>query len=113
MTRDYSQFLGQAAKPGTPPQKPDTLTHLGWQPFFAQQTDVDEMAATPPCRVMEVHRSGLRVAGDGFATEIPPGPEATVGDWLLYDADHPQRSRVLDRKSLIKRRAAGHDHGLQ
>lgn len=112
MTRDYSLFLGPNT-PGTPARKTSPLIHLGWQPFFAQQTDVDEMAATPPCRVMEVHRSGLRVAGDGFAVEIPPGPEATVGDWLLYDAEHPQRSRVLHRKSLIKRRAAGHDRKVQ
>ena len=112
MTRDYSQFLGPE-KSGLPRQELSALIRLGWQTFFAQQTDVDEMAATPPCRVVEVHRSGLRVAGDGFATEIPPGPEATVGDWLLFDADHPQRSRVLARKSLIKRRAAGHDRKAQ
>jgi len=112
MTRDYSQFLGPN-KSGLPRQELSLLSRLGWQNFFAQQTDVDEMAATPPCRVVEVQRSGLRVLGDGLATEIPPGPEATVGDWLLFDADHPQRSRVLDRKSLIKRRAAGHDRKEQ
>lgn len=112
MTRDYSKFLGPD-KSGLPPPELSPLTRLGWQPFFAQQTDVDELAAKPPCRVVEVHRSGLRVAGDGLAVEIPPGPEATVGDWLLFDADHPQRSRVLTRKSLLKRRAAGHDRKTQ
>ncbi|QFT59149.1 Putative ribosome biogenesis GTPase RsgA [Sulfitobacter sp. THAF37] len=112
MTRDYSQFFG-AGSAGLPKQELSPLVRLGWQSVFAQQTDVDELAATPPCRVVEVHRSGLRVAGDGFATEIPPGPEATVGDWLLFNPDQPQRSRVLDRKSLLKRRAAGHERKEQ
>lgn len=90
-----------------------TLEMLGWQNFFAQQTDMDEMAETPPVRVIEVHRNGLRVRGETIDALIPPGIEATVGDWLLFDTVLPTASAVLDRKSLVKRRAAGHDRSAQ
>ncbi len=89
------------------------LQELGWQPFFAQQTSVDELSATPPARVTEVHRSGLRVLGDGIDMVVPPRADATVGDWLLINHDLPSASRLLERKSLIKRRAAGHDVSVQ
>ncbi len=113
MTRDYSQFLPMSGAPKdeTPTRSP--LEILGWQPFFAQQTDLEVLADTPPVRVVEVHRNGLRVRGDGVEALVPPGPEATVGDWLLYDAELPTRSEVLERKSLFKRRAPGHDRSIQ
>ncbi len=112
MTRDFSQFLPSAGTSAAPKTR-SPLEILGWQPFFSQQVDLDILAATPPVRVVEVHRNGLRVRGDGVDALIPPGPEATVGDWLLYDAELPNRSAVLDRKSLFKRRAPGHDRSFQ
>ena len=101
MTRDYSQFLKSTTKGGGAKHKLTTLETLGWQPYFAQQTSVDEMADTPPVRIIEVHRTGLHAVGDEVDTVIPPGPDATVGDWLMFDRAHPPSSRVLDRKSLI------------
>ena len=89
------------------------LQTLGWQPFFADQIDAETLAATPPVRITQVHRRKLHVLGDGVDTTIPPGPAATVGDWLLLDRENPRASRVLERKSLIKRRAAGHDRSEQ
>jgi len=89
------------------------LQRIGWQPFFAQQISVDEMALTPPVRVTEVHRSGLRVLGETIDMMVPPRADATVGDWLLLDHDLPSASRLMERKSLIKRRAAGHDRSIQ
>lgn len=113
MTRDYSQFMpmGSASKAETPHRAP--LDILGWQPFFSQQTDLEALSATPPVRVVEVHRNGLQVRGDGIEALVPPGPEATVGDWLLYNTELPSHSDVLERKSLFKRRAAGHDRSIQ
>ncbi|MBY6202768.1 ribosome small subunit-dependent GTPase A [Maritalea mobilis] len=114
MVRDYSQFLPTSAKASPGTSKAQTaLSRLGWQAFFAQQTTVDDMARTPPVRVVEVHRNGLHVIGDGIDTLIPPGPEATVGDWLLFEADAPRQSRVLHRKSLFSRRAPGKERKLQ
>lgn len=109
MGRDYSAPFPDAPRS----QGPRKLEHWGWTPFFAQQIDADTMAATPPVRVTAVHRSGLNAAGDGIEVVIPPGPAATVGDWLLWDADQPRTSRVLERKSLIKRRAAGIEERVQ
>lgn len=107
MTRDYSKFsLGGAPAP-RPALSP--LQSLGWQPFFSTQIDADEMATHPPVRVIAVHRSGLTVRGDGIEAVLPPDADVTVGDWLLYDAERPGASRLLDRKSLIQRRAAGHE----
>ncbi len=111
MTRDYSSFFtgpGAAA-----PRAASPLETLGWQPFFAQQSSVDELAATPPVRVVEVHRNGLHVMGDGIDAVIPPRPDATAGDWLLLDRARPRDSRLLARKSLLKRRAPGSDRQVQ
>lgn len=107
MTRDYSRFFPRQPGVGetTPPLS--ALAALGWQPFFAQQTDADALRGTPPVRVVEVHRNGLHVLGEDIDDLLPPRPDATVGDWLLLDRNRPGASPVLDRKSLIKRRAPG------
>ncbi len=111
MTRDYSQFFPGSKATSS---KPVSALHLlGWQPFFAQQCSVDELAQTPPVRVTTVHRNGAEAVGETINAFLSPTLEATVGDWVLFDADQPTHSRVLERKSLIKRRAPGHDRKLQ
>ncbi|SDY60849.1 ribosome biogenesis GTPase [Jannaschia faecimaris] len=87
-----------------------TLAALGWQVFFADQ--VTDNAAVP-ARVMEVHRSGAQALGPEGEVRIPPGVDATVGDWVLFDPVLPAKSHVLDRFSLIKRRAPGKGHDVQ
>ncbi|WP_299550548.1 ribosome small subunit-dependent GTPase A [uncultured Tateyamaria sp.] len=113
MTRDYSHFLSQPSGLDAPKQRLSPLNALGWQSFFAQQTDVDELAQRPPVRVVEVHRNALHVLGDGIDEMIPPPEDITVGDWLMFDREHPKCSRMLQRKSLIKRRAPGTDRREQ
>lgn len=113
MTRDYSKFLPQASQRGGSQHHATPLQRLGWQPYFAQQTSAEELIETPPVRIVEVHRNALHVAGDGIDQTIPPLADATVGDWVLLNRTHPQASRVLARKSLIKRRAAGTDRQVQ
>lgn len=110
MTRDYSQFMPNA---GAGPARVPVLARLGWQPHFAQQTDVDEMQSNPPLRITEVHRSGMRGVGAATDLNLPPRQDVTVGDWVMLDAAQPHDSRLLDRKSLIKRRAPGHDRSVQ
>lgn len=87
------------------------LVSLGWQPFFADQ--VPEQSIAPPIRITEVHRNGLRGRGVGLDPLLPPSVPATVGDWLLFNAETPADSRVLNRKSLIKRRAPGIERQIQ
>jgi ribosome biogenesis GTPase len=91
------------------------LNALGWTNFFAAQLDTSELETALPVRVTEVHRSVIHILGDGLDGTLPPyyGDEdddedvATVGDWLLLDGQTGQVVRLLDRKSLFKRRAAG------
>ena len=113
MKRDYSKFVLQSDTEKPTTHNPSKLATLGWQPFFAQQTSIGDLAETPPVRVVEVHRNGLHVLGDGIDQLIPPGPVATVGDWLLLNQQHSAESAVLHRKSLFKRRAPGTDRKLQ
>ena len=96
-----------SAHTGSIDRNPVALERLGWRPFFAQQTSAEETADTPPVRVVAVHRSGLQVVGAGIDERVPPRADVTVGDWLLLDRAQPRASRVLSRKSLVKRRAPG------
>ena len=113
MVRDYSAFLPHSAKAGLARCDPTTLETFGWAPFFAQQIGIEALTQTPPVRVVAVHRGGLHVVGDGIDETIPPPADATVGDWMLLDRTRPRASRVLSRKSLIKRRAPGTDRQMQ
>ncbi|MBP0484267.1 hypothetical protein [Sagittula salina] len=71
MVRDYSAFLpGDTVKR----REPTALARLGWGPAFARQIDADALTATPPVRVVAVHRSGLRVnpvAGHSRSMPLP------------------------------------------
>ncbi len=113
MTRDYSKFLPPNKKSGRSTRHVSLLETLGWQPYFAQQISADELVETPPVRIVEVHRKALHIIGDNIDETIPPIADTTVGDWLLLNQAHPQSSQVLDRKSLIKRRAPGTGRQVQ
>ncbi|WP_438990284.1 ribosome small subunit-dependent GTPase A [Lentibacter sp.] len=101
----------EALRPKTAPLS--LLQQLGWGPFFEDQAEASVIAATPPVRVTEVHRSGHHVLGEGIDMILPPRPDATVGDWLLLNAEEPAESVVLERKNLIKRRAPGGERQVQ
>ncbi|CTQ49913.1 ribosome small subunit-dependent GTPase A [Jannaschia donghaensis] len=93
----------------TPVPTGPTLPDLGWQAFFADQV----AETTRAVRVMEVHRSGAQAHGPMGEVRVPPSVNATVGDWVVFDPDLPSNSTVLDRFSLIKRRAPGKGHEVQ
>ncbi len=88
------------------------LIELGLDSFFQQQLIADDLSAINPVRVMDVHRSGLHLIGDGFDRHVELSGndyemQATVGDWLLLDLSTQRLVRRLERKSLFKRRAPG------
>ena len=95
------------------------LADYGWSQFFQSQLSVAELARSSPVRVFAVHRNGLDVTGPDFDGRVPPiagdGDEAhaTVGDWLLIDRESGAPERVLRRKSLFKRKAAGTGRRVQ
>jgi ribosome biogenesis GTPase len=109
MDPDHAAHPCRRASAGSAGGNPVTLAALGWEPFFAQQAIAQALSDTPPVRVVAVHRSGLQVVGAGIDETIPPRADVTVGDWLLLDRAQPRASRVLSRKSLVKRRAPGTD----
>lgn len=94
--------------------KPNQLADYGWSQFFQSQLSAAELAGTKPARVFAVHRNRLDVVGLDFDGRVPPifdadddEAHATVGDWLLIDRVSGTPQRVLARKSLFKRKAAG------
>lgn len=113
MTRNYLKFFSPGTQQGGPDRQVSLLEQLGWQAHFAQQTSSDELEFTPPVRVVEVHRNGLHVLGSTTDEIIPPLADATVGDWILLNREHSASSGVLERKSVLKRRAPGTDRQIQ
>ena len=92
------------------------LAKLGLTPFFTQQLSLDEIEQGQLARVTEVQRSRI-VANDGFKDwtitiggawyQLPSEQRPTVGDWVLLDEPHEKVVRLLERKSVFKRLAAG------
>ncbi|WP_158966738.1 ribosome small subunit-dependent GTPase A [Chachezhania sediminis] len=89
-----------------------TLPDLGWSAQFQSQLSLADFETLRPARIAAVHRSRLEgLSADGpvdltLPPDLPAGDTA-VGDWVLYAPDTGRMSRVLDRTSLLKRRAAG------
>ena len=94
------------------------LADYGWDNHFQRQLS-DELAATAvPARVTNVHKSGLQIAAPGIELHVGSGmtdeaSPVTVGDWLLFDRDSGRVKKLLERKSLFKRRAPGSDRQEQ
>lgn len=90
-----------------------SLASLGWQPFFQQQLSLEEWDSVLPARVIEQHKSEIKVAtAEEILTLalIHTMPEMVVGDWILLSesADGEKHfSRLLERKTCFSRKAAG------
>jgi len=93
-----------------------SLKDYGWSPFFANQLGLDELEALVPARVIALHRSGIvvtdgdrefRLALGSAWYQGEPEDRPTVGDWLLVEPSRDKAVRLLERKSLLKRVAAG------
>lgn len=101
---------------------PAALQDLGFVPFFAQQASIEAIEQGRVGRVIEVQRSLIRVS-DGAAERavpvtsswqgVPSDQRPTVGDWVVLDETQTRVERVLDRKSLFRRVAAGDRAQLQ
>lgn len=99
-----------------------SLLQLGWSHFFQQQLNLEEWESTFPARVFAVYRNSIDVAGVNGLEQISlpgtwylrdPDQLPTVGDWLLIDSVTGQPQKMLERKSLFQRRAAGKNARLQ
>lgn len=95
------------------------LDELGWSHYFQSQLDLETLESTFAFRVVSVQRNLIECIGmvEGshqkplqLSTyhwrDDPPEAHPAVGDWLLLDMKL-QPLRILERKSLIKRRNPG------
>ena len=92
------------------------LIDLGFTQFFTRQLTVEEFELCAIVRVTEVQRSYI-VTSDGIDDQtitpggnwyqLPAEERPTVGAWLLLDESEEKILRLLDRKSVFKRVAAG------
>lgn len=94
-----------------------TLPDLGWSNFYQQQLDIDEFGTLNPVRVSDVHRNRVEAFGVAGAVGLPmvallAETGVTVGDWILLDQSGAV-VRILERKSALKRRAAGDNPSAQ
>ncbi len=95
-----------------------SLPDMGWTPFFQSQFDADEYGELTPVRVNEVHRNAVETISQTGPRRLPMTGTlidhgVAVGDWIFIDNATGLPARVLDRKSLLKRRAAGDDPAPQ
>jgi ribosome biogenesis GTPase len=93
-----------------------SLPQLGWSALFSQRLTIDELSAAFPARVSAVHRGSLEVLSERGSQRIvaPRQPidgeeqvHVTVGDWVLVENDAPRVARVIERRSVVARLAAG------
>ena len=99
-----------------------SLQDFGFVPFFARQTSLDEIEAGRIARVTEVQRSVITATDGRKERHLPitsswhavaPQDHPTVGDWVVLDNRHACIERVLDRKSIFRRVAAGEKADIQ
>jgi ribosome biogenesis GTPase len=86
-----------------------SLAQLGWQPFFQQQLSLDEYQPEQIARIIGHHRSEYLLRTEREVIHLPVThslPTMTLGDWLLLNTQHAF-IRLLERKSLFSRKAAG------
>lgn len=92
--------------------KSHDLSSLGWSANFLRQLEIDEIGILTPARISAVHRDRLDALTESgvISLHLPPGlttGEVAVGDWVLINPTRDRVARVLERKSLLHRRAAG------
>lgn len=92
------------------------LIDLGLTPFFTQQLTAEEIEHCLLARVTEVQRSHIivsdgidewRIKPGGTWYQLPVAQRPTVGDWVVLDEAHDKLLRLLERKSIFRRVAAG------
>jgi ribosome biogenesis GTPase / thiamine phosphate phosphatase len=96
------------------------LDRLGWSAFYSQQLSLEDLHAGYPARVSSVQRSLVTVLGECGVLDVVLPPRLAsadaaiaVGDWLLIEHEAPRVLRVLERRSLIARMAAGIEQRTQ
>ena len=99
-----------------------SLSQLGWSALLSQRLTIEDLNTAHVARVAAVHRSGIDVLSElgshhvvlpGHLTETAAEGSVTVGDWVLVENDAPRVLRVIERRTLIARMAAGLEQRMQ
>jgi len=98
------------------------LQNYGFVPFFVGQTSPEEVAEGRIGRVIAVRRSSVIVTNGVDERPLPLTASwhraavecrPTVGDWVVLDAQRSRLERILSRKSVFRRVAAGEKAEIQ
>ena len=98
------------------------LQDYGFVPFFVGQTSPEEIAQGRVGRVIAVQRSSVTVTNGVEEQPLPltaswhcaaVEDRPTVGDWVVLDTRCSRLERVLRRKSVFRRVAAGEKAEIQ
>ncbi|HMB72587.1 MAG TPA: ribosome small subunit-dependent GTPase A [Gammaproteobacteria bacterium] len=98
------------------------LASIGLTPYFHSQLTLEELERGSLARVTAIQRSLARVLDGSAERAVSLGPDfahaapqdrPTVGDWVLLDEDRSRIERVLERKSVFQRVAAGERKEIQ
>jgi ribosome biogenesis GTPase / thiamine phosphate phosphatase len=96
------------------------LDRLGWSAFYSQQLYLEDLSAGYPARVTGVQRTLITVLCERGPLDavVPPrlasvDAAIAVGDWLLIEHEAPRVLRILERRSLVSRMAAGIEQRTQ
>ena len=99
-----------------------SIEAFGWDHHFARQLTASERDSAIPARVVAMHRSALVVTEGADEYDVvlgnrwfqhPTELRPTVGDWVLLGAERDRVDRLLERKSVFKRYAAGPKKEMQ
>ncbi|MFN8592231.1 MAG: ribosome small subunit-dependent GTPase A [Thermomicrobiales bacterium] len=96
------------------------LSELGFQPFFANQFDRFDRPDLVPARIAAdgpgiYHLLGCRTTLGEVSGRLRQRARLAVGDWVAVDDRHDRAviHHLLDRRTLMQRRAADSDTDVQ
>ncbi len=93
----------------------EDLAGLGWSAHFRDQCDAETLEHLRPARVSDVHRDRVvALAPESVVLTLPATlstGDVAVGDWVLMDGRSV--AAVLERRTFLQRRAAGHEAKAQ
>jgi len=90
------------------------LRAIGWKPFFQRQVASDELEAIVVARVSAHYGSQVLLLGEAGEFRIPvqlaeSAGDIAVGDWLVLNAEDNRAVQLLERQTLLVRKAAGEE----
>ncbi|MEQ8839095.1 MAG: GTPase RsgA, partial [Lacipirellulaceae bacterium] len=90
------------------------LRTLGWKPYFEQQLPPEDDPPFVVARVSAHFGSQLLMLGEADEFRIPiqlaeSCGDIAVGDWLVLDAENHRVLQLLERQTLLYRKAAGEE----